>query len=165
MAKVFDNGNVEYIKDTYKTGERKGQQKESLKSIKDYDLLELNVFIEELNKRIQFRKENPVNYFELAEVKGEEKFIDKVIDKMIEEINKIKKFDDFLCLTQGIYHKRVAENVGLVLAVETGVGYVGTFAKFKAYESEFIRNLLSGANPIHTLDYKDGTNQKLDALS
>lgn len=87
---------------------------------------------------------------------------DKVIDKMIEEINRIKKFDDFLCLTQGVYHKKVAENVGLVLAVETGVGYIGTFAKFKAYESEFIRNLISGANPIQTLDYKDGTNQKLD---
>jgi len=87
---------------------------------------------------------------------------DRVLDTMITEINARKRFYDFLCLTQGIYHKRVYEQVRLPLSVETGIGYVNTIAKFRAFESEFIRNLISGANPQSSIEWKDGTSQKLE---
>jgi len=54
------------IKGYYKTGPKKGQQKTSLKSIKDYTMEELGMFKEELQKRIQFRIDNKVNYLDHA---------------------------------------------------------------------------------------------------
>lgn len=66
------------IRDTYKRGERAGQPKNTLKSIKDMTLEELLMFKEEVNKRIKFRKDNPVNHFAL--VKEEKGVIKKAVD-------------------------------------------------------------------------------------
>jgi len=76
------------IRDTYKTGERAGQFKEELKQIKDYTLEELNMFKAELKKRIEFRQQNPVRYFDHVELKEPtvkdmvKDFAGKVIDTM-----------------------------------------------------------------------------------
>lgn len=61
------------VKDVYKRGEKKGQKKDELKSIKDYSFEELSMFMGELKKRIEFIKTNKVDYLKLsklAEKKG-----------------------------------------------------------------------------------------------
>lgn len=89
------------IRDTYKSGERTGEEKEALKSIKDYNMLELLRFKEELQKRIQFRKDNPVHYFDYAKLKEETKLqkfgkgIKKIDQDVIAPIErKIKKISN-----------------------------------------------------------------------
>lgn len=71
------------IRDTYKTGEKAGQKKESLKSIKDYSIEELQFFMDELQKRINFRKENPVKYLDLAKLEEEKTFAKKLGDAIV----------------------------------------------------------------------------------
>ena len=61
-------------------------------------------------------------------------------DNTIKEINKRKKDDDFLLLTQGAQGKIISDGVKLFLTCESGVGYRGIFARFKAFESSFIQN-------------------------
>jgi len=53
----------------------------------------------------------------------------------IDHINSIKKDDDFLLCTQGLWNKPVADRVNLKLTVESGVGYEGVFAPFKVFDS------------------------------
>ena len=50
------------------------------------------------------------------------------------EINARKKDQDILLVTMGNYQLPVSTRTG-VLTVESGIGYTGTFAKFKVYES------------------------------
>lgn len=64
----------------------------------------------------------------------------------IEHINRIKKPDDFLLVTQGRYQKPVADAVGLFLTCEPGIGYRGSYAKFRAFESAFIQNFTYGSS-------------------
>jgi glycosyltransferase involved in cell wall biosynthesis len=68
--------------------------------------------------------------------------------KAIEEINKRKLKDDFLLLPQGYYQKAVADKVNLWLTCEPGIGYRGSYARFRAFESSFIMNYTYGSqNP------------------
>lgn len=67
------------IRDTYKTGERAGKLKDELKSIKDYSLEELNFFMEELKKRIEFRKQNPKTYLDKITLKTEPNIIQRLL--------------------------------------------------------------------------------------
>ena len=70
----------------------------------------------------------------------------KFYDKCIEEINKVKKPDDFLLLTQGVYHQPVSEGVNLFLKVEPGIGYRGSVkANFRGFESSFVKNFAYGS--------------------
>lgn len=52
--------------------------------------------------------------------------------KCAKEINARKRQDDFLLLSQGQYHKPIADAVKLWLTCEPGVGYRGSFAKYRA---------------------------------
>lgn len=64
---------------------------------------------------------------------------------VIAEINQRKRFGDFLLCTHGTYQKPIAEAVRLNETVEIGVGYTGSFAKFRVFESQFQMNWSYGA--------------------
>jgi len=64
--------------------------------------------------------------------------------RQIAEIEMRKKPDDFLVISMGSYHKEVSQAVGLYLECESGIGYFGYFARFRAYESDFIRYFSRG---------------------
>jgi glycosyltransferase involved in cell wall biosynthesis len=63
----------------------------------------------------------------------------------IDKISKTAQPDHFLLCTQGYYHKPIADALGLYLTVEPGIGYRGPFARFRAYESDYIRNFVAGS--------------------
>ena len=86
--------------------------------------------------------------------KKQSELYSRVLDKMALEINKRKKDDDILCLTQGKYHRPMANQVNLILTVETGIGYRGSFAKFRAFESSFLRNYQYGSEEVDLFDGK-----------
>jgi glycosyltransferase involved in cell wall biosynthesis len=77
----------------------------------------------------------------------------KYYEACIELINKIKRPDDFLLLTQGYYHKPISDAVGLFLSCESGVGYRGSFSRFRAFESSYIQNFTYGSqNPFKSIN-------------
>ena len=61
------------------------------------------------------------------------------------EINRVKRGDDFLLLSQGAYQRPVAEAVGLFLTCEPGVGYRGSYTRYKAFESAYLQNFTAGS--------------------
>lgn len=63
----------------------------------------------------------------------------------IGHINQIKQPDDFLLLSQGVYLKPIADAVNLFLTCEPGVGYRGSYATFRAFESSYIQNFTYGS--------------------
>ena len=69
----------------------------------------------------------------------------KFYAKCIEYINRIKKPDDFLLITQGSYHKPIDDAVKLYLTCEPGVGYRGSYCRFRAFESSYIQNFSYGS--------------------
>ena len=69
----------------------------------------------------------------------------KYIAICIEEINKRKRPDDFLDATMGLYHKPIADEVGLYLTIESGIGYFGSYCNFRAFESAFMESYTYGA--------------------
>jgi glycosyltransferase involved in cell wall biosynthesis len=87
-------------------------------------------------KRNQFR-----NDFNQDRKPSTKKFYAACIDY----INKHKKEDDFLLLMQGYYHKPIDDAVGLYLTCEPGIGYRGSYAKYRAFESRYIQYFTYGA--------------------
>lgn len=69
----------------------------------------------------------------------------KYRNKVVEEISKNKRPDDFLLITQGVYQKPIADALNLYLTIEPGIGYRGSFAKFRAFESTYIQNFTYGS--------------------
>jgi glycosyltransferase involved in cell wall biosynthesis len=69
----------------------------------------------------------------------------KFRENAINEINKRKKDDDFLLLSQGCYHKPIADAVNLYLTCEPGIGYRGSYARFRAFESNFLQAFTYGS--------------------
>jgi len=65
--------------------------------------------------------------------------------KCIAEIKRISKPDDFLLITQGTYQKAIDDGVKLYLTCEPGIGYRGSYAKFRAFESAYIQNFTYGS--------------------
>lgn len=71
----------------------------------------------------------------------------------IEEINKGKRDDDFLLIMQGVYHKPIDDGVGLYLTCEPGIGYRGSYSRFRAFESAYLQNFTYGsANPGQSIN-------------
>jgi len=66
-------------------------------------------------------------------------------NKCIKEINKRKKPDDFLLIMQGIYHKPIDDGVKLFLTCEPGIGYRGSYSRFRAFESAYLQNFTYGS--------------------
>ena len=69
----------------------------------------------------------------------------KFYREAIRHINCIKKPDDFLLITQGYYHKPIADAVKLYLTCEPGIGYRGSYCNFRAFESAYIQNFTYGS--------------------
>jgi len=77
----------------------------------------------------------------------------KYLSMCILEINKRKKDDDFLLLSQGAYQRKIDQGVGLYLTCEPGVGYRGSYTKFRAFESSYLQNFTYGsANPFKSIN-------------
>lgn len=71
----------------------------------------------------------------------------------IEHINKVKKDNHFLLITQGTYQKVIADAVGLYLTCESGIGYRGSYANFRSFESTYIQNFTYGSeNPFASMN-------------
>jgi len=62
-----------------------------------------------------------------------------------EAIKKRMKPDDFLLVMQGVYQKPIADAVGLWLTCEPGIGYRGSYARFRAFESSYLQNFTYGS--------------------
>ena len=70
----------------------------------------------------------------------------KFYSEAITHINKVKKPDDFLLITQGHYQEPIKRAVGLYLNLESGIGYRGSVkTNFRAFESAFLMNYNYGA--------------------
>lgn len=69
----------------------------------------------------------------------------KFYARCIEEINKRKKPDDFLLIMQGMYHKPIDDGVKLWLTCEPGIGYRGSYSRFRAFESAYLQNFTYGS--------------------
>lgn len=65
--------------------------------------------------------------------------------KVIESIRATAKPDDFLYITQGFYQKPIADALKMYLTVEGGIGYRGSFAPWRAFESSYIRYFTYGS--------------------
>ena len=78
----------------------------------------------------------------------------KFVNACIENINKVKKPDHFLLVTQGVYHQNIDAAVNLYLTLETGIGYRGSYCRWKAFESAFVENFFYGSQ--HPGDCIDG---------
>jgi glycosyltransferase involved in cell wall biosynthesis len=59
----------------------------------------------------------------------------KFNNKVIEEIKKRAEKKDFICVIGGYSQKQIADAFPEMIAVEFGIGYPGTFAKFRVFES------------------------------
>ena len=69
----------------------------------------------------------------------------KFYEAAIENINRRKKDDDFLLVMQGAYHKPIADGVNLWLTCEPGIGYRGSYCKYRAFESASLMNFTYGS--------------------
>lgn len=72
------------------------------------------------------------------------------------EINKRKKDDDFLLCTMGNWNKPIADGVGLFLTCEPGIGYTGSWTRYRAFESSYMMNFTYGK--YATVDSPSGNN-------
>jgi len=71
----------------------------------------------------------------------------------ISTIAKRKKDDDFLLLAQGMYQKPIADALGMYLTCEPGIGYRGSYIKFRAFESSYLQNFTYGSeHPKKSID-------------
>jgi len=71
----------------------------------------------------------------------------------IKEIEARKRPDDFLLITQGMYQKPIGDMVGLFLTCEPGIGYRGSYCRFRAFESSYIQNFTYGSeHPRQSID-------------
>lgn len=72
----------------------------------------------------------------------------KFYEVTAQAINERKQPDDFLLIMQGVYQKPIADEVGLWLTCEPGIGYRGSFTRFRAFESAYLQNFTYGSeNP------------------
>ena len=69
----------------------------------------------------------------------------KYYNNSIREINLRKKDDDFLLLMQGRYQEPIDKGVNLWLTCEPGIGYRGSYAKYRAFESAYLQNFTYGS--------------------
>lgn len=71
----------------------------------------------------------------------------------IRKINQRKRDDDFLLLPMGAYQRPIAESVKLFMTCEPGIGYRGSYARFRAFESSYIQNFTYGSeNPRKSIN-------------
>lgn len=77
----------------------------------------------------------------------------KYYKNAIDAINKRKKADDFLLVMQGTYQRPVDDGVKLFLTMEPGIGYRGSYTRFRAFESAYLQNFTYGSShPFKSID-------------
>lgn len=69
----------------------------------------------------------------------------KFYENSQKEINKRKRKDDFFLNMQGSYNKPIGDAVKLFLSCEPGIGYRGSYMRFRAFESSYIQNFTYGS--------------------
>lgn len=69
----------------------------------------------------------------------------KFYESCIKEINAVKEDDDFLLIMQGTYHRPIGNSINLYLTCEPGIGYRGSYCRFRAFESAYIQNFTYGS--------------------
>jgi len=69
----------------------------------------------------------------------------KYYSNVVKFINENKRDDDFLLVTQGTYQKPIADAVNLELTCEPGIGYRGSYTKYRSFESTYIQNFTYGS--------------------
>jgi glycosyltransferase involved in cell wall biosynthesis len=78
---------------------------------------------------------------------------------VIKEMGKRIKQKDFICLTSGVAHKPIADAFPNHMSVEYSVGYPGSFAKYRVFESySWMHTIYASSNPPKILEasYFDG---------
>ena len=87
--------------------------------------------------------------FSFDNVEGRKLITDR-ITKAIENITRNRDDDNIhiLLCTFGNFHQPVADETGLV-AIETGIGYTGTFANYQIFESYTWLHTLKGNTPVN----------------
>ena len=74
-------------------------------------------------------------------------------DAAAKAINERKQPDDFLLVMQGMYQKPIADAVNLWLTCEPGIGYRGSYARFRAFESAYLQNFTYGSqSPFQSIN-------------
>lgn len=73
---------------------------------------------------------------------------------VIEELGKRAKLTDFLLIMQGWYQKPISDAIKLPLTVEPGIGYRGSYAQWRAFESSYIYHFMIGK--VHESRDPDG---------
>jgi glycosyltransferase involved in cell wall biosynthesis len=68
----------------------------------------------------------------------------KFTSSAVKAINDGKKDDDFLLMSMGCYHKPVHDATKLFLTCEPGIGYRGSYCRFRAFESHYMRSYMQG---------------------
>lgn len=63
----------------------------------------------------------------------------------VKEIKSRFQPGDFVMVTQGFYQKPIADAVGAYLTIEPGIGYRGSYARFRAFESSYLQNFTYGS--------------------
>jgi len=77
----------------------------------------------------------------------------KYYSNAIKEINKTKRPDDFLMVTQGTYQKPIGDAVELRLTLEPGIGYRGSYTRYRSFESTYIQYFTYGSeHPRQSID-------------
>lgn len=72
----------------------------------------------------------------------------KYYQSCIKELDERKRDDDFLLVMQGVYQRAVSNAVKLWLTCEPGIGYRGSYSRFRAFESAYLQNFTYGSeNP------------------
>jgi glycosyltransferase involved in cell wall biosynthesis len=71
----------------------------------------------------------------------------------INEINKRKRGGDLLLLCLGTFQKPIADAVNIPYTIEIGIGYLGSFARFRIFESYYIMNYTYGMEGIKDIDF------------
>jgi glycosyltransferase involved in cell wall biosynthesis len=69
----------------------------------------------------------------------------KYYQAAIEGVLRRRRPDDFLLVMQGVYQKPIADAVGLWLTCEPGIGYRGSYTRFRAFESAYLMNFTYGS--------------------
>jgi len=75
----------------------------------------------------------------------------KLYQTAIQHINSIKKPDDILLRTMGVYHDIIAQGTGLTLDCESGIGYTGSepsspeHPRYRCFESSAMQHFSYGA--------------------
>jgi glycosyltransferase involved in cell wall biosynthesis len=69
----------------------------------------------------------------------------RYIESCIREISKRKRNGDILLITQGVYQKAIGDVVNIELTCEPGIGYRGSYCKYRAFESAYIQNFTYGS--------------------